>query len=283
MNMDKSDSYLPMKKNQRFVLLIFLYTLLIELTILFMLNDGWLDKVITSYFYNGSLPLGERFFLDNSQPWYFMNENEWVFDVTMAVFFIPLLVIGLIKIKQPKGKLLTRYSLYIIISVLISVGVLVNWVLKGLYGRPRPLHTSLFPNSDSAPMYDFFFLWEPAFLKDPSLIGVGVSFPSGHTSVTAMFSLLYYVFRNREIWKQMTPNKSKMSSFIYIATRIFKWLGFAIGTVGSVIMGLSRIIAGKHFASDTMYSIAIVWTISWIFYRYVFRIPQKESILLNGV
>ena len=279
--MNSYSSYYPMKKNLRFALLISLYSLLIILTIVFMLNDGWLDKLITSFFYNESLPLGERFFLDENLPWKFMNDYEIVFDVTMLAFFVTLLVFGLIKIKNPKGKLLTRYSLYLIISVLISVGVIVNWVLKGLYGRPRPIQTDLFPNSLSADMYDFFFVWEPAFLKEPFLIGEGKSFPSGHTSAAAMFSLLYYIFRNKKIWKIMTPDKPKVNSFIFVVTRIFKWLGFAMGTVGSVLMGLSRIIAGKHFASDTIYAIAFVWTISWVFYRHVFRIPQKESMLLN--
>ncbi|MHA1112296.1 MAG: phosphatase PAP2 family protein [Promethearchaeota archaeon] len=262
-------------------LLISLYSLLLILTILFMLYDGWLDKLITSLFYDSSLPLGERFFLDETQPFLFMNDYEIVFDATMVVFFAVLLIVGLIRIKHPKGKLLTRYSLYLIISVAVSVLLIVNVLLKGLYGRPRPLNTILFPNSLTPDVHDFYFVWEPAWLIDPTLIGEGKSFPSGHTSAAAMFSLLYFIFRNKNIWKNMSPNKPKMNSFIYVASIIFKWFGFVMGTAGSVLMGLSRIVAGKHFASDVLWAIAFVWTISWVFYRYVFRIPQKESILLN--
>jgi len=273
--------YPLLRRKFTITLLITLYSLLLILTILFMLYDGALDKLITSLFYDSSLPLGDRFFLDETQPFLFMNDYEIVFDVLMLVFFVFLLIVGLIRIKHPKGKLLTRYSLYLIISVLISVGVIVNWILKGLYGRPRPVQTLLFINSPSGDMFDFFFVWEPAWLIDPTLIGEGKSFPSGHTSAAAMFSLLFFIFRNAQIWKNMTPDKPKLNKTIYISSLMFKWFGFLMGTAGTVLMGLSRIVAGKHFASDTMWALAIVWTISWIFYRYVFRIPQNESKLLS--
>jgi lipid A 4'-phosphatase len=281
--MDSDTRYPLLDKKFSMVLLISLYSLLIVITILFMVYDGALDKLITSNFYDSSLPLGERFYLDNTQPFYFMNEHEIVFDITMAVFFVVLLIIGLIRIKHPKGKLLTRYSLYIIISVAISVGLIVNVLLKGLYGRPRPLQTILWPNSTSPDLYNFYFVWEPAFLINPELIGEGKSFPSGHTSATAMFSLLFFVFRNKNIWKNMTPNKPQSNRTIYIFSVVFKWFGFVVGTAGTVLMGMSRIVAGKHFASDTIWALAIVWTISWTFYRFVFRIPQKESRLLNEI
>ncbi len=273
--------YPLLERKHTLILLISLYSLLIILTIAFILGNGWLDIQITRLFYNYLLPVGERFFLEDNYPWKFMNDYEIVFDAIMLAFFVILLIIGLIRIKHPKGKLLTWYSLYLIISVLISVGVIVNWIFKAYYGRPRPVQTNLFPNSLTPDLYDFFFVWEPAFLIDPTLIGEGKSFPSGHTSAAAMFSLLFYVFRNKEIWSNMTPNKPKLNKSIYVASRIFKWFGFIMGTFGTVLMALSRIIAGRHFASDTMYSIAFVWTISWVFYRHVFRIPQSERKLLN--
>jgi membrane-associated phospholipid phosphatase len=130
-------------------------------------------------------------------------------------------------------------------------------------------------------MFDFFFIWEPAFLIDPTLIGEGKSFPSGHTSAAAMFSLLFYIFRNQHIWKNMTPDKPKLNKIIYISAIVFKWFGLLMGTVGTILMGLSRIVAGKHFASDTIWAMAIVWTISWLFYKFIFQIPKNESILLN--
>ena len=167
-----------------------------------------------------------------------MNEYEIVFDVTMVVFFLVLLIVGLVRIKHPKGKLLTRYSLYLIISVLVSVGIIVNFILKAYYGRPRPVQTNLFPNSVNSDMYDFFHVWEPAFLINPELIGEGKSFPSGHTSAAAMFSVLFYIFRNKEIWNQMTPNKPKLNRFIFFSTRFFKWFGFIIGTAGTILMGI---------------------------------------------
>ena len=263
------------------VTIIFLYSSLLILTILFMINDGWLDKQITSYFYNGALPLGERFYLEQIYPWKWMNDNEIVFDATMLGFFIILLFVGLFRAKYPKGKLLTRYSLYILISVAVSVGLIVNVIFKGLYGRPRPIQTDIWPNSLSADNFDFFFVWEPAFLINASLIGAGKSFPSGHASATAMFSVLFYVFRSNKVWNCMVPQNPKLNRAIFITTRIYKWFGLTVGTIGTVFMGISRIVAGKHFASDVLWAIAIVWTISWVFYKYLFKIPLKESILLS--
>ena len=65
-------------------------------SILFIINEGALDRAITSTFYNSSLPLGERFFLMEAQPWIFLNNENDYFEYFLYLTLIPMILIGLI-------------------------------------------------------------------------------------------------------------------------------------------------------------------------------------------
>jgi membrane-associated phospholipid phosphatase len=58
-----------------------------------------------------------------------------------------------------------------------------------------------------------------------------------------------------------------------------KWVGFALASGGALVVGMSRIVSGKHFASDVLWSLGMVWTLNWFFYWFVFRIPKLECKL----
>ncbi|MCF2139881.1 MAG: phosphatase PAP2 family protein [Candidatus Lokiarchaeota archaeon] len=241
-------------------------------TILLKINDGELDKIITNYFYNESLPLGQRFPLENVQPWNFLNEYNDIFEYFLYLTLIPMIILGLINRK--KWGYLAYFGIYAFLSAFTGVVICVNMIFKGLYGRPRPRQTFLWPNSTEAEMFDFYSVWEPAFWKDPSLIGVGKSFPSGHVSIVAVFIIFYYIFKHPVYWAEKVKKwdyKAKLRLFTF-----FKWAGLFISIILGILTGVARIVVGAHHASDVLWAFGMIYIINAIFYYWIFNIPKYE-------
>ncbi len=257
-------------------LLLTLYGLLAALTVAFMFNDGALDKYITSLFYDVSLPASERFFLHDVNPWMWMNDSEIVFDLILLGGLLILVVSGAILAKKPAGKLLLRSGLYMFVTVLVVL-LIVNVTLKGMYGRPRPYQTDLWPDGSNPDLYNFYFVWKPVFVFEPALVGDTKSFPSGHTTSMTLFSMFYFVFQDPEAWGEKIAHTGSRKKKVVIVARVMKWVGILTATAGGLLMGFSRIAAGVHFASDIMWALGIVWTVTWLFSRYVFRLYRLKS------
>jgi membrane-associated PAP2 superfamily phosphatase len=119
---------------------------------------------------------------------------------------------------------------YLALVMIVGPGLIVNTTFKEHWGRPRPLDLPQFGGS-----YAFLPVWDKG---DPDR---GQSFPSGHASTGFYFFALYFALRDR----------SRQARF---------WLIFALA-YGS-LMGLARMIQGKHFASDVLWSAGFVWLAS---------------------
>ena len=280
--MDKpTDMKLEMKKvkflRKYLHSIVFCLILLIG-TIILKIQDGAVDKAITNLFYDSGLPLGERFFLENVQPWFFLNEYNDIFAYILYLTLIPMMLIGLIYYKKKKGYLL-KYGLYGFVSAFVGVVVFVNFIFKDLYGRPRPRQTSLWPNAIDAEMWDFYSVWEPAFLKDPSLIDAGKSFPSGHVSLMAVFIIYYFIFMNPQLWAKLV-SFGKAETKIKIFS-ILKWMGLTMSIVVGFLTGIGRIVVGAHHASDVLWAFGMVYIVNAILYYWVFRMPQYEQKLID--
>ncbi len=80
----------------------------------------------------------------------------------------------------------------------------------------------------------------------------GFSFPSGHSLMTALFYgfLLYLGFRNGRVWRGR------------------KWLIGALGCL-PVLVGLSRVYLGVHYASDVLagWAAGLAWAGVWMVVR----------------
>ena len=59
--------------------------------------------------------------------------------------------------------------------------------------------------------------------------------------------------------------------------QILKWVGFLIGSVGAILTGVGRIVAGKHHASDVLWAIAMVYFATAVIYYYIMDIPSHEG------
>jgi membrane-associated PAP2 superfamily phosphatase len=237
-------------------------------TILFRLNDGELDKAITDLAYNSSAPIGTRFALGDQEPWSFFNDFNGYFTGLLIAGLLIMLLLGLIK--RDKYGFLIRYALFGIFSVAIGVGLVVNEIFKGLWGRPRPRMTAQWPDGTNI-IGPFYMVWDPTFLIDPTLIGEGVSFPSGHVSIIAAYIVIFYIFMNIDTWVKHTQKPA-------IIFQILKWTGFLFALIGGIMTGIARICAGAHHASDVLWAFGMVWIINAVIFYWVMRIPKHELI-----
>jgi membrane-associated phospholipid phosphatase len=242
-------------------------------TIIFKIDGGIIDKLITDYFYDASLPLGERFYLEHAQPWHFLNKYNKGFEYFFYLTIIPMILAGIIWHK--KAAYLLRYGGYAFCSVFTSALLLVNMLLKNFYGRPRPRQTLLWSNELTEQMWNFYSVCEPVFLKDPSLINVGKSFPSGHVTIVAAYIVFFFIFKRPDVWATLIPTGRYASKKLLF--EVFKWAGLGISILVGFLTGIGRIAAGAHYASDVLWAFGIVYIVNAFFYYVVFRLPRYEE------
>ncbi len=170
------------------------------------IDNGIVDQTITKTFYVATNAIGDQFPVGNEEPWAFFNAYNSYFEYILLGIFAFLLLLGLVK-RQRFGFMI-RYAVFGIIAYLINTAVIVNLIFKGLWGRPRPGMTNLFPNTTN-PIGPFFMVWVPAFVIDPSLIGLGVSFPSGNVANIVSYIMLFYIFMEPTVWSQDARKREK--------------------------------------------------------------------------
>ena len=119
-------------------------------------------------------------------------------------------------------------GLFFCLMLALGPGLLINGIFKPFWGRPRP--------NDTIP-----FRGQQPFLPvgDIGLSSDGASFPSGHASMG------FYLMAPGFVLYRRRPR---------LAAEFF-----ALGLAGGTIMGLARIVAGSHFASDVVWSAGIVY------------------------
>lgn len=110
-----------------------------------------------------------------------------------------------------------RRGLLMLLSLAVSA-LLANVLLKNVFARERPFADPLSP---------FYTYWREA----GSLAASGFSFPSGHTAAAAAFAAAIVVTSRRSI----------------------AWTAFFL----PLVMGLSRVYFGVHYASDVLAAIPV--------------------------
>ena len=255
------------KKNQKIWTLFAVLLVLIAGSLLLRIDNGFLDRTVTDAAYRSHLPPGERFYLANSAPWNWLNQNDAVFTFALA---LPLLGLFILSFLFAEYRPWRRYAGFGLAAFVIGPGLVVNVLFKGYWGRPRPWQTELWPNSVNPPNLPFYRLWEPAFadgLHKPS-------FPSGHVSIVVIYLVLFYMFNRPQIVAYLTPHYSLFKEKLFA---VLKYSGITIAIAGGILMGIARIVQGAHHLSDVFWSFGMVFLVIWVLYHYVFRIRQWEE------
>jgi lipid A 4'-phosphatase len=237
-------------------------------TLIFYATD--LDLQIAGVFYD---PDGNNFPTADLMPWAWFNKNDDLLVYLLVALTLFLFILGCIK---PQFRPFLVYALFMVVSYLVGPGLIANVLFKGVdigdfyigWGRPRPREIIQFGGTA-----DFYRVWEPAFL-DETLHDTNSSFPSGHVTVGAIFIVIFFVFNNVEFMTRIFGEKTRAKSIII---NLFKYGGLASSIVLGILLAISRISAGAHFASDCLYSFVFTWLPTVVLYYWVFNIPKLEA------
>jgi membrane-associated PAP2 superfamily phosphatase len=121
---------------------------------------------------------------------------------------------------------------FLLVSMALGPGLVVNTIFKGHFGRPRPSEVTRYGGP-----YEYRRVWQ----RGPR---VGQSFPSGDASIGFYFGVPAFL-----VWRRRPR-----------AGRGFLVLGFLMGAA----FGLSRIAQGAHWTSDVLWSAGFVYLTGYL-------------------
>jgi lipid A 4'-phosphatase len=214
--------------------LLFLLALAAAVTALFAVTP--LDIAAARIFYRpGAL-----------DPWPLARELPWSVLYRLAPWLTAALVVSGLGMLAFGGW--RRQGIFLLLSVVIGPGLLVNAVFKDHWGRPRPRDVVEF----GGPLH-----YRPAPL--PGGEG-GASFPCGHCSVGFLFAAGWW------IWRRRRPARA--------------WGSLALGLAAGFALGLGRMAAGGHFLSDVIWSALLALGVAHLVYHYALpvRAVRPEAI-----
>jgi lipid A 4'-phosphatase len=134
----------------------------------------------------------------------------------------------------------TKVIIYIVLVLSVAPGLIVNATLKEHWGRARPVQIKEFGGTKT---------FTPAFILSDQK---GHSFSSGHTSAAFAFVGFALLARKRRKF----------------------WMTMAISY--GILVSFARLIAGGHFLSDIVTSFFIVWIVTHMLYKIIFK---KDSAI----
>lgn len=168
---------------------------------------------------------GQGFVHGGKFPWLLLNHWGEIPAYLLALAAFITLVAGhffsAIKIYQSA-------SIFLVLLLILGQVFFVNFIFKGHWGRPRPAAIIEFGGKQH-----FAHPWQV------NSSGSGKSFPSGHTSLAFYMAAPYFLLRKTQL---------RQSLF---------WL--VGGCSYGVLMSVARILQGKHFLSDVVWSGGIMF------------------------
>ena len=201
-----------------------------------------LDLLVAAYFHG---------FVDNVNNAFTLRTNPsliqardiglWVGTVLLA----PAVAALVIKLIFPRRKLLVsgRAIVFLITTMALGPGLLVNVALKDHWGRPRPIDVTQFGGNQH-----FVPWWDPRG-DCPN----NCSFVSG--DVAGAFWTLAPAALTPPQWRALAYGAA-----------------LALGTG----MGVLRVMAGGHFVSDVVFSGVFTFLIIWIVHALIYRWPATR-------
>jgi lipid A 4'-phosphatase len=199
----------------------------------------------------------EHYFYSPEKGWMLQYKPVWDFIYRFGIFPGYLLAFcGLILISasywNTKFLHYRKISLVLVFTIIMGPGIIVNGILKDHTGRPRPREITEFGGTDN-------FLC----VCDIGKNNEGKSFPCGHCSMGFYLAIPYLFYRKRK----------NAIAYAFLLT----------GITYGLLIGIARMMAGGHFASDVVWAGGLTWGIALLGF-YIFR-PDKpiQVPLLSNV
>ena len=198
-----------------------------------MLMGLKLDLQIAQLFYDPA----ERRFLAASNPYVaLVRDNGYIALVTCVSAVIAALVTRMLR--RPQRIIPGRVVLFLVGTLALGPGLLVNGILKEYWHRPRPVQVVEF--GGNRPYVDW---WNPGGACERNC-----SFVSGEVSAAA--------------W--MFPPA-------LLAPPQWRIAAFAAAAIFTAVISLSRMAAGAHFFTDMLFAVLLTLLLIWIAYGVIFR------------
>ncbi len=184
-----------------------------------------------------------------ADPWPFAHRVPWSAlyaaapAITASLVLTGLAALGFGTLRGRDR--LRRNGAFLLLSVVIGPGLVMNVLFKDHWGRPRPRDVTEFAGTCS---------YVPPLV--PSRQG-GASFPCGHCSVGFLFASGWW------IWRRERPAWARLS--------------LAAGIVAGSALGLGRMAAGGHFLSDIVWSALLALGIAHVLHDHVLQVPDSET------
>jgi len=162
-----------------------------------------------------------------------------------ALLVAPAVAALLIKLILPRRKLLIpgRAIVFLVMTLVLGPGLLVNVMLKDHWGRPRPIEVTQFGGSDR-----YVLWWDPRGTCEKNC-----SFVSG--DVAGTFWTLAPAALAPPQWRALAYGAS-----------------LALGTG----MGVIRVMQGGHFVSDVIFAGVFMFLLIWIAHGLIYRWPRTR-------
>jgi lipid A 4'-phosphatase len=166
--------------------------------------------------------------------------------LVIVAAIVPAVVTLAMKIFSPlrPTPISTRAALFLIMSLALGPGLLVNAVLKESWARPRPGMVTQFGGE-----YTFMPWWDPRGTCDSNC-----SFVSGETSSA--------------VW-MTAPAMLAPPPWRYVALGAVGLYGTAVATI--------RMLAGGHFLSDVIFAAIFTGLVIWTVHGFLFRWPATRA------
>jgi lipid A 4'-phosphatase len=193
----------------------------------------------------------ERNFFSPDKGWLLQYKHFWDLIYRFGIFpgyflaFCGLIMIS-VSYWNVKYVRFRKASLVLVFSIVVGPGLLINLVLKDHSGRPRPREITEFGGTEQ-----YICVCEKGKTND------GKSFPCGHCSMGFYLAIPYLFYRNRK--------------------KALAWTIFAAGTGYGILVGISRMMAGGHFASDVLWAGSLIWAVA-LAGHYLFRADRPVEI-----
>lgn len=160
-------------------------------------------------------------------------------------FAIPAIISLLVKLARPDRPLLMsgRTIVFLLLTLILSAGVLTNLTFKSYWGRPRPVTVTQF-NGDQT----FVPWWDPR-----GSCARNCSFFSGE-GATAFWTY--------------APAA--------LAPPAWRPLAYAAATVFGATTSLLRMAFGGHFFTDVAIAGLVTFLVIWLAHGYIFRWPRTR-------
>ena len=214
------------------------FLLIISISIIFFIFPS-IDITVSGIFYQG-----DGSFYANSFDWnvYFLRKIILPL-IVLSIFLIP--IIGIVYCLVTNKKLFTitlNNFTYLLTTSILSAGIIVNAILKNLWGRVRPNDTIIFGGDQP-----FTIPWLKVSHCDHNC-----SFVSGDVSI---YTLLLAV--------TLIISKPSLNKYAYLL--IF-------------LISLTRIMEGGHFFSDVIISFMITHFIVKIMFDFFLKLPGNLNV-----